>query len=71
MRFDRAKLEALAALPDDQLWAEIVRIADGFGYSLPKQTPAHTDLEKMREAARAEKINVSEALRVVNQYKKK
>ena len=71
MRFDKAKLEALAALPDDQLWAEIVRIADGFGYALPKQTPPHSDLEKMREAARAEKINVSEALRVVNQYKKK
>lgn len=71
MRFDKAKLEALAALPDDQLWAEVVRIASGFGYNLPKQTPSHADLEKMREAARADKINVSEALRVVNQYKKK
>ena len=28
MRFDKAKLEALAAMPDDQLWAEIVKIAD-------------------------------------------
>ena len=71
MRFDKAKLEALAALPDDKLWAEVVRIADGFGYSLPKQTPPHTELEKMGTAVRSEKINVSDALRVVNQYKRK
>lgn len=71
MRFDKAKLEALASLPDDKLWAEVVRIADGFGYSLPKQTPPHTELEKMRNAVRSEKINVSDALRMVNQYKRK
>lgn len=71
MRFDKAKLEALAALPDDKLWAEVVRIADGFGYSLPKQTPPHTELEKMRNAVRSDKINVADALRVVNQYKRK
>lgn len=70
MRFDKAKLEALAAMPDDQLWAEVVRIADGFGYALPKQTPPHSDLEKMRNAVKTERINVSEALRIVNQYKK-
>ena len=71
MRFDREKLEALASLPDDKLWAEVVGIAERYGYSLPKETPSHTDLEKMRTAARAEKINVSEALRLVNQYKKR
>ena len=70
MRFDKAKLETLAALPDDKLWAEVVRIAEGFGYSLPKNTPPHSDLEKMRNAVKTEKINISEALRVVNQYKK-
>lgn len=71
MRFDREKLEALAALPDEKLWAEVVRIADIYGYSLPKETPSHTDLEKMRGAVRSDKINVSEALKLVNQYKKK
>jgi hypothetical protein len=70
MRFDRTKIEALAALPDDQLWSEVVKIADSFGYSLPKQTPPHSELEKMRNAVKTEKINVSEALRIVNQYKK-
>ena len=71
MRFDKAKLEVLAAMPDDQLWAEVVRIADGFGYALPKQTPSHIDLQKMRDAVKSEKINVSEALKLVNQYKKR
>lgn len=69
MRFDKARLEALAALPDDKLWSEVVRIADSFGYTLPKNTPPHSDLEKMREAVRADKINVGEALRLVNRYK--
>ncbi|MBQ8302355.1 MAG: hypothetical protein IJX97_02255 [Clostridia bacterium] len=69
MRFDKARLEALAALPDDKLWSEVVRIADSFGYTLPKNTPSHSDLEKMREAVRADKINVGEALRLVNRYK--
>jgi hypothetical protein len=70
MRFDREKLEALAAMPDEKLWAEVVRIADMYGYSLPKETPSHANLEKMRDAVRSEKINVSEALKLVNQYKK-
>ena len=70
MRFDKEKLEALASLPDDMLWAEIVRIADGFGYALPNETPSHEDLEKLRCAARTEKINVSEAMRYARQYKK-
>lgn len=71
MRFDKARLEALAALPDDQLWAEVVRIADSFGYTLPQSTPPHSDLEKMRDAVRSDKINVAEAMRVVNRYKRK
>ena len=70
MRFDKEKLEALAALPDDKLWAEVVRIAESYGYSLPQKTPSHEDLEKMRAAARSERINLSEAMRLVNQYKK-
>lgn len=70
MRFDKEKLEALASMPDDKLWAEIVKIADGFGYSLPKETPPHTELEKMRSAVRSDKINVTDALRTINRYKK-
>ena len=70
MRFDKEKLEALAAMPDDKLWAEVTRIASEFGYNLPKDTPPHKDLEKMREAVRGEKINLTDALRLVNKYKR-
>lgn len=70
MRMNKSQLEALAALPDDKLWEEVIKIAASFGFSLPKNTPPHEELEKMRELARSQKINPSEALRLVNQYKK-
>lgn len=70
MRFNKSQLEQLAALPDDKLWEEVVKIAAGFGYSLPHTTPSHQELEKMRSIVRSDKINPSEALRMVNQYKK-
>ena len=70
MRLDKEKLVALASLPDDKLWAEVVRIAAGFGYTLPKEAPPHSELEKMRDAVRADKINVADAMRLVNRYKK-
>ena len=70
MRFDKEKLEALASLPDDKLWAEVVKIADSFGYSLPKETPPHADLEKMRGAVRSDKLNVADAMRLVNKFKR-
>lgn len=71
MKFDKEKLHALASMPDDELWKEVLRIADSFGYSLPRDTPPHTDMEKMRSVMTAEKINVSEAMRLVNQYRKR
>ena len=70
MKFDKSRIDALINLPDDMLWAEVVRIAGGFGYNLPKETPPHKDIEKMRDAVRGEKINIAEALKMVNQYKK-
>jgi hypothetical protein len=70
MRFDKEKLEALAALPDDKLWCEVVRIADSLGYSLPKETPPHSELQKMRDAVRSDKINIADAMRVVNRLRR-
>ena len=70
MRFDKEKLITLAALPDDQLWAEVTKIAEGFGYSLPKTPPPHSELEKMRDAVKGDKINVTEAMRMVNRLKR-
>lgn len=70
MRLDKEKLDELVALPDDRLWEEVVRMAESFGYSLPRRTPPHDQLEKMRSAVRGDKINVGEALRLVNKYRR-
>ncbi len=70
MRIDKAQLEAIAALPDDQLWATVVNMAKGYGFSLPEKTPSHEELQKLRSAVNSEKINVSEALRLLNNYRK-
>lgn len=71
MRFDKEKLEALAALPDDQLWAEILHIADSFGYSIPRDMPPHKELQKMRDAVSGGSINTIEAMRIVNRLKRR
>ncbi len=70
MRIDKAQLEAIAALPDDQLWKTVVSMARGYGFSLPEKTPPHEELEKLRAAVNSPKINVSEALRLLNNYRK-
>ena len=70
MRIDKAQLEAIAALPDEKLWATVVSMAKSYGFTLPEKTPPHEELEKLRGAVNSEKINVSEALRLLNNYRK-
>ena len=70
MRFDKSQIEAIAALPDDELWATVVRLAKGYGFNLPEKTPSHEELQKLRGAVNSPKINVSDAMRLLNQYKK-
>lgn len=71
MRIDKTQLEAIAALPDDKLWTTVVGMAKNYGFSLPEKTPSHEELEKLRSMVNAEKINVSEALRLLNNYRKR
>lgn len=71
MRFDRSKLEEMAALPDDKLWAQIVRIAGTYGFKLPEKTPSHEEMQKLREMALGSKISMTDAMRLLNQYKSK
>ncbi len=69
MRIDRNKLEEMAALPDDQLWGQIVKIAAGYGFKLPEKTPTHEEMQKLREMALGSKINMTDAMKLLNQYK--
>jgi hypothetical protein len=70
MRVNKEQLEALAALPDDMLWSEIVRVAATYGFTLPKTTPQHGELERLRETVRGDKLNVSDALKLINSYRR-
>jgi hypothetical protein len=69
MKLDRAKLETMCALPDDQLWSEVVKMAAGYGFTLPSETPSKENMQKLRQAATAPRINISDAVKLLNQYK--
>ena len=71
MKFSKEQLDALIALPDDALWAEIVKKAQNYGFKLPEKTPNHEELEKLRSTARGANVNVSAALRILNDYRKR
>ena len=71
MRFDPEKLNALCALPDNELWAQIQSIAASHGISLPKACPSAKTMQEIRSAASGgAKIKLGEAIRVINEYKK-
>ncbi len=70
MNLNREKLIQLTRLSDDELWNFIVNLAKNNGITLPKQTPPHSDMEKIRSIANADgKINTMEAARLLNKYK--
>ena len=72
MRIDKEKLKELASLPDDELWARVVELAGGYGFTLPKQTPPHSELEKLRSAVSPDgKPSLGEALRLLNEYRRR
>lgn len=70
MRINKEKLEALTNLPDDKLWAEIVAVAASYGFALPKETPPKETLAKLRSAVSGDKLNVADAIKVLNKYRK-
>ncbi len=70
MKIDKEKINALCALPDDALWAEIVKIGAEHGFTLPQNTPSHGDMEKIRGAASGRGINLASALRIIDSYRR-
>ena len=69
MKIDREKIAALAALPDDELWHEIVTIGAKHGFNMPKKTPPHSELEKLRNTVGGDKLKLGDALRILNSFK--
>ena len=70
MRIDSERLNALLKLSDDELWAEIVRVAATKGFKLPERTPAHCELERLRSTVKDGRLNVGSALRIIDEYRK-
>ncbi len=71
MKINREKLEKLASLDDSALWAQIRTLAGTKGINLPDVTPSHAELERIRGAMRGtEKINLSDAAKILNSYKR-
>ena len=72
MRVNKEKLEALASLPDEKMWEEIKKMADGRGFSLPNEVPSRETMERIRRAMTgAERMSLAEAARLMQKYKKK
>ncbi len=71
MKIDREKLKVYAAMPDRELWANIVKLAAERGIKLPENDPPHEELEKLRAIVMSpEKLNVIAAMKVINSYRK-
>ena len=71
MRIDKEKIAALCALPDDALWAEIVKIGAEYGFALPKNPPDHESMNKIRSAANGgARLDLTTALKLINAYRR-
>ena len=72
MKINKEQLKMMADKNDSELWGEIHKIATSHGYKIPSDAPSHTDMERIRGALRGtEKINLADAARIMNSYKKK
>lgn len=70
MRINKEELARIAALSDEELWRTVVTMASSYGFKLPEKTPEHSELEKLRATLNGSKLNVSEAVRLLNNYKR-
>ena len=70
MKINKEDLARLAALPDDQLWAEVLRVGKSHGINLPTSQPSHADLDKLRGIVSGSRINMGEAFRILNEYRR-
>ena len=71
MKLNQDIVKRLSGLDDRALWQEIRRMAEGYGLKLPDATPAAGELSKVREALCVGEISTAEAMRMVNEYKRR
>ena len=71
MKINKEAIERLAALDDRELWLEIKKIAGEYGIKLTTKEPSHEELEKIRAIVRGGNLSMTDAMRLVSEYKKK
>ena len=72
MRVNKDELAKLAQKSDAELWQEIQGIAARHGYTLSEAMPSRENMQKIRSAMLGvERINLSDAARIINAHKKK
>lgn len=72
MRIDKEKLSRLAALPDEELWRQVVAIAGAHGLKLGDKAPPHEELEKLRSMVEGgSRLSIATAMKIVNDYKRR
>ena len=71
MKLNQDIVKKLSGLDDRALWQEIRRMAEGYGLRLPEATPSTVELAKVREALGVGEISTGEAMRLVNEYKRR
>ena len=71
MRIDKEKIKSMCALPDDELWAQIVQVGRDHGFTLPSAVPSHSDMERLRDAVNGgSRVNLGAALKIIDSYRK-
>ena len=71
MKIDKEKLEKLLEKNDEELWREVVSLAEKKGFSLPKNPPPKEEMAKMRAAvSHGSSFNLAHAAKILNDYKK-
>ncbi len=71
MKVDKEKLEKLLEKNDEELWGEIVSLAEKKGFALPPSPPPPSEMARMRAAvAHGGTFNLARAARILDDYRK-
>ena len=71
MKLDQKLVTRLKGLNDEALWHEIRGMASSYGVKLPDKTPTAAELSKVRAALNIGEINTMDAMRMLNEYKRR
>ena len=70
MKVDKEKLDRILSLPDKALWAEILKLSQAYGISLPCETPSKENLDMLRSTAKGNNVNMRDAMKVLSAIRK-